>query len=566
MEYQAENKKCQNCKKDFIIEPEDFLFYEKIKVPAPTFCPHCRFVRRMIWRNERSLYKRTCDMCNKNIIAMYDDKVTFPVYCPDCYKSDKWGAETYGIDYDFNKSFFKQWKDLFYSVPRLSLWQNNMINSDYSNFVSSSKNVYLGFSILPNSEDIYYSSNSDSSKQIVDSYNISSSELLYENIGANKNYFCQYSYWSSSCINCNFILNCNNCQDCFGCVNLNNKRYCILNDQYSKDQYEEKIKELDMGSYSFIESFKKDFWKFSLQFPRKYANIMNSIDSTGDEIRNSKQIKYSFNVFDSENIKYGYRSIKIKDSMDVGHSWASNVYEHALSGSENSQDLKFIINGNGFSKDLEYTDFCKSTSNLFGCVGLVNKQYCILNKQYTKEEYFSMVEKIKKHMDDMPYIDSKGRVYKYGEFFPYELCPFGYNEAVINDHFPLSKEEIIDRGYPYKEKIDNTYTITLKASDIPDNIKDVEDTIIKEVIECEKSGKAFKITPFELLFYRKMNIPIPHLHPDERYKERLSLRNPMTLYHRQCMKENCTNEFETTYAPNRPEIIYCERCYKEEVY
>ena len=169
-------------------------------------------------------------------------------------------------------------------------------------------------------------------------------------------------------------------------------------------------------------------------------------------------------------------------------------------------------------------------------------------------------------MDQIPYVDIKGRIYKYGEFFPMELCPHGYNESVTNDHFPLTKEEILDKGYPYKDKVDSKYTITLKASDIPDNIKDVNDSILNEVIECESSGKAFKITPFELQFYKRMNIPIPRLHPDERYKKRLALRNPMKLWHRKCMKEGCENEFETTYSPDRPEIVYCDSCYKKEIY
>jgi len=26
------------------------------------------------------------------------------------------------------------------------------------------------------------------------------------------------------------------------------------------------------------------------------------------------------------------------------------------------------------------------------------------------------------------------------------------------------------------------------------------------------------------------------------------------------------NEFETAYAPDRPEIVYCEKCYQQEVY
>jgi hypothetical protein len=567
MEYLPENKTCQNCKKDFIIEPDDFLFYEKIKVPAPTFCPHCRFVRRMIWRNERSLYKRKCDMCEKNIIAMYDDKAPFPVYCPECYKGDKWGAETYEMDYDFGKPFFEQWKELFNKVPRQSLLQiGENINSEYANFIKDVKNIYLSFSVLWESEDIYYSNNIEKSKNILSSYNISESELLYENIGSNKNYSCQYSFWSSSCIDCNFILNCRNCQDCFSCVNLNNKRYCISNEQYTKEQYEEKMKELDMGSHNFVENSKKEFWNFSLQFPRRYANIVNSQNSSGDELRNNNNTEYCFNVYDSENVKYGYRDVKVKDSMDVCHFLGSLSYEHAFGGSDGNQGVKFIITGGSLSVDVEYSDGCPSCTNVFACIGLKNKQYCILNKQYTKEEYFEMVEKIKQHMDDMPYVDAKGRIYKYGEFFPCELCPFGYNETVINDHFPLTKEEILERGYNYKEKQENKYTITLKAKDIPDDIKDIDDSILNEVIECEKSGKAFKITPFELQFYRRMNIPIPRLHPDERYKERMSLRNPMTLYLRQCMHEGCLNMFETTYTPERPEIVYCKDCYQKEVY
>jgi hypothetical protein len=38
-----ETKICQNCKKNFIIEPDDFGFYEKIKVPPPTFAQSVDF-------------------------------------------------------------------------------------------------------------------------------------------------------------------------------------------------------------------------------------------------------------------------------------------------------------------------------------------------------------------------------------------------------------------------------------------------------------------------------------------------------------------------------------------
>ncbi|MFA6386693.1 MAG: hypothetical protein WCW04_02920 [Candidatus Paceibacterota bacterium] len=562
----SEIKNCQNCTKDFTIEPDDFLFYEKIKVPPPTFCPHCRFSRRMIWRNERSLYKRKCDMCQKHIISMYDGKVSFPVYCPECWRSDKWEANEYGQNYDFSKPFFSQFEELFNKVPRQATLQyGKCIDCDYTNYVKDAKNVYLSYSAL-DCEDVYYSGNVDHSRGIIDSYNVVESEILYENIGSKKNYDCKYSYWSPNCIDCNFVVDCINCSNCFGCVNLRNKSYCIWNKQYSKEEYIEILKDFNLGSYKFVQKTFSEFMGFSLQFPKKYLRIINCVDSVGDEIRDCNNVQNLFKGQGNENVKFGYRVTNARDSMDVCHSWAELAYEHAMGGSENGFNVKFVINGAVAENEVEFVDSCQSCSNVFACIGINNKQYHIFNKQYTKEEYFEMVEKIKKHMDDMPYVDAKGNIYKYGEFFPYELCPFGYNEAVINDHFPLTKEEIIERGYKYKEKIDNKYTITLKANDIPDDIKDVDDSMLNEVIECEVSGKAFKITPFELQFYKRMNIPIPRLHPDERYKRRLALRNPMILYHRSCMNKGCTNSFETTYAPDRPEIVYCKECYQREVY
>ncbi|MBM3251119.1 MAG: hypothetical protein FJZ07_02705, partial [Candidatus Nealsonbacteria bacterium] len=62
----SEIRTCQNCHSPFVIDVQDFDFYQKIKVPPPTWCPECRMVRRMMFRNERSLYKRKCDVTGKD--------------------------------------------------------------------------------------------------------------------------------------------------------------------------------------------------------------------------------------------------------------------------------------------------------------------------------------------------------------------------------------------------------------------------------------------------------------------------------------------------------------------
>jgi len=173
-------------------------------------------------------------------------------------------------------------------------------------------------------------------------------------------------------------------------------------------------------------------------------------------------------------------------------------------------------------------------------------------------------------MEEMPYIDKLRNIYKYGEFFPMEFSPFTYNESIIQEVFPMLKEEALSKGYRWRERDERNYMITMKNIEIPKNIKKVDDSILNQIIECMQSSNtcttAFKITPEELQFYKQMNLSLPKYCPNCRHYERLNQRNPMKLWHRKCMKEGCLNEFETSYAPDRQEIVYCDECYKREVY
>ncbi len=176
-------------------------------------------------------------------------------------------------------------------------------------------------------------------------------------------------------------------------------------------------------------------------------------------------------------------------------------------------------------------------------------------------------------MTNMPYIDEKGRTYKYGEFFPYDMCPFGYNETNAHDFFNLKKEEAIKMGYIWKDREKRDYKITKNSYDLPDNIFDISKDILNEVISCPNNGNqdfqcssAYRIMPDELQFYQQKKLPLPKYCPNCRHYQRLKYHNPFKLWYRKCMNKGCTNEFETSYAPDRSEIIYCEKCYQQEVY
>src|SRR3989338_5376137 len=98
-------------------------------------------------------------------------------------------------------------------------------------------------------------------------------------------------------------------------------------------------------------------------------------------------------------------------------------------------------------------------------------------------------------MDEMPYVDSQGLLYRYGEFFPLEFSPFGYNNTIAGQHFPMSKEEALKKGYGWIDRERGEYAITIKAADLSETIEDTTDAILKEVIECEKCQFAYKIQP-----------------------------------------------------------------------
>ena len=207
--------------------------------------------------------------------------------------------------------------------------------------------------------------------------------------------------------------------------------------------------------------------------------------------------------------------------------------------------------------DLMYCSYCMHSSYLFGCCGLKSNQYCILNKQYTKEEYEDLAGKLIDHMIETG---------EWGRYFSPKISPHAYNETIALDFHPLSKEEVAERGWHWIEMKDEVPQVEriIPAKDLPESINQIPDDILNWAIKCEETQRPFRIVKQELDFYRTMNLPIPHLHPDERHKQRLALRNPRQTWGKACDK--CGKQIKTTYSPDKPEIVYCEECYLAEVY
>jgi hypothetical protein len=578
----AETKVCQNCKNDFTIEPDDFGFYEKIKVPPPTFCPECRAIRRLMWRNERSLYHNTCAFSGKPLISMFSPETGLTIYEHSVWWSDQWNPLDYGQEYDFSKPFFQQFEELLSRVPLNNLGNTNIINCNYVNHTADCKNCYLTYASFVD-ENISYSNGAVESKDSYDLYKVFKSQQCYEDIVCAGMYKSHFSYDSDDCIDSSFLTSCLNVQNSLGCVNLRHKTNCIFNVQYSKENYEIEIAKYDFGSYKTIINFKEKYEDFLKNQPRRFANIIKSTSVTGDNVMNSKNSKMIFDSFGSvEDSKYVTHTKDLRNGYDgygIGAK-AEFLYEGVDFGVDAYRQFFGVLTYGGI--ETNYTYMCFNSNYIFGSIGLRKQEYCILNKKYSKEEYEKMLPKVIEHMNTMPYVDQKGCVYKYGEFFPSELSPFYYNETIANEYYPLEEAQVLSCGLKWKNEVPRTYEIDIRAEDLPDHINDVDESIIGKVIACEHNQscneqctEAFKIRAEDLQFYKKMNLALPRLCPNCRHFQRLKKRNPLKLWHRTCMCDQtnhnhgegkCQVEFETSYAPDRPEIVYCEKCYQQEVY
>jgi len=557
-----------------VIEAEDFKFYEKIKVPPPTFCPECRLVRRMAWRNERNLYKKENSASEKEeeILSMYSSDSIYKIYDKEYWWSDSWDPLSYGREYNFSKPFFEQFDELLKNIPLQSLQLMNSVKSEYCNYIDNNKNCYLLFG-TGFSENSRYSNRSSFSKDSQDLLASSHNELCFDLVDCFECFSLVSSENCIGCVNSYFLYSCRNCNNCFGCSNLVSKSYCFFNEQLKREEYLEKIESLDLGNNINFEKSKIKFEKeIKDKALRRFANIFQCKNCTGHNINKSKNSYYCFDIdHNAEDSKYTIHSLEIKNNYDVYGNYKNELCYEGVDNDVGMNNIGTITVYS--SNNCSYCFTCQASSNLFGCVGLKGKQYCILNKQYSKEEYKRLIPQIIKHMNDIPYLGKKDRIYKYGEFFPIEISPWAYNETIAQEYFPLTERETLTRGYIWRENKKRNYIVDIKVENIPNDIKNVGEGILGKIIECEHKGRcndqcteAFKIIGDELKFYQRIKIPVPRLCPNCRHYERLAKRNPMKLWHRKCMKEGCNNEFETSYAPDRPEIIYCERCYQQEVY
>jgi hypothetical protein len=546
-------KQCQNCKNDFVIEPDDFSFYDKFDLPSPVMCSYCRWKYLLaFWVFGRFRITKSA-LSGKTIITVFPESVPFPIYDRTEFVSDAWDPLTYGRDYDASRPFIEQLVDLQSKVPHPHQSGIKNTNCDWTDDMWESKDSYLSRSGL-HLEFVSYGYRVLGCKNSIDIAMCWYLERSYDCLYCFKSYNLNYSFNCRDCMDSYFLYDCRNCQNCFMSWNLRNQKYCILNQPYSKEDYFKKIEEYNLASYSSVDKLKKEMWQHIRQdaVHRQDYNLQ-IVNSTGNFLNNDKNCFNSYFIEDSENCRHCFRG-RCKETIDsVGVFDGEKCALEAQTGMDYDSLCNIYTNNCRFTG---YLDACEESEYCFGCVGLRKKKYCILNKQYTKEEYGNLVEKIKK--------DMKNRG-EWGKSFPLSAAYCGYNLSLAQMMFPLSEAEVLKFGAKWEKTVEPHYENIINGDDLPDTIDEVGDEIVKQRILCPETKLSYNITQQELAFYREHKIPLPRRHFDWRTLERFKPFGLMIIPQKGICYY-CKKEIEHYYSPELGfQKIACLDCYQREV-
>lgn len=288
--------------------------------------------------------------------------------------------------------FLQDFEQLKKSLPRLPINSLNNENSPYVNSIHVIKNCYYCFDggLAEDSAYCYFP------YKITDCFDCDftyESELCYECIDCIRCYNCACCQDCQTCRDCQFCFFCRDCHDCFGCVGLHHNKYCIFNKQYTKSEYFKKVKELKKLP---PEENLKRLKALSDKYPRQRVHTVKSEDVPyGNFVTNCADSYWMFDDIGCQDCGYLYQSKFSKDCFDLHQAYTNELcYEGHTAMSYNCSHTEQC----SYLSSCHFMFNCNKCENCWGCVNLNNNKYCILNRQYSKKEYFKKVAEIRKEL------------------------------------------------------------------------------------------------------------------------------------------------------------------------
>jgi len=157
------------------------------------------------------------------------------------------------------------------------------------------------------------------------------------------------------------------------------KQYCIFNQQYSREEYQKKLKEFDFGTKENIRNFEMQTEKFMKTQPRRQFHGVKNTNVSGEYIFNSKNVHDSYMLSNGLDLRY-CQCLKVGPASS-SYDWSlfgdnsELMYECCWCGLD-SNDVKFSA-WNYTNHNTEYCFGVHHSENMFGCVNIPKGEYCI---------------------------------------------------------------------------------------------------------------------------------------------------------------------------------------------
>ncbi len=492
----------RNLSKAHPLLPED--------LPLPDTAP-IEFLRQMAcWGNLLNIYKSKSSFSGNAQLTRYNPELGFKICTPDEFWSLKIDNTEFGRPYDFNRPFFDQIYDLLRESYLIALNATNCEGSDFVNGAYGTKNSYLCFGVF-HSEECLYSYMMHHCTNCIDCIDLNKCELCYDCFSMRNSYECRSCRMCNNCVECLFCEDCIGCQNCIFSFGLRNQQYCIANKRVTKEEYERFIAGWELHKNTKVLEAKRNLTALMQRENYVTNTLINAEDSTGHFLTNVERV---------------FNSFYTHDAHDCGHLLLSNNCSDFWRGFAESAELGYQ-SGSYFKAYCTYNCYMDvgGTFNLyslfmynacehcFGSVGLNKKSYCILNKPYSKEEYFELVPRIIAHMKSTQ---------EWGRFFPPHISPHYYQDAFCDEWIsPISLTDAAQRGYRVRVQEEVHTAQHLSSSTIADSIHAIDSTILDKTFSCTLTNRPFKFQKKEIDFYQRFSIPLPLIHWRERIKKRI---------------------------------------------
>lgn len=459
---------------------------------------------------------------------------------------------------DPSRPFFEQFRQLQVRVPLLATFSRVEPENSITLFSFGDRNSYFTFACT--SERTFFATGAFEAQgssllftanQVTDSHHILKSQRIFQ---------CRYVRESLDCMNSAFLFDCRNCQNCFGASNKRNRQYVFMNEQLTKEEYERRMSEVDLGKRSEVEKYSQMFDALLTKdgvWPENFN--VNCQDSTGEYLTNAVRCDTCYDSADAPSDQY-HSCWSYGNNQNNAFMWGSvdSTDGYMVVSCPNSNRTKFSYRSFRLD-DCEYCFMCTDLRDCFGCIGLKKKRFCIFNKQYEEAEYSRLLDEIKTAMLD------RG---EYGQFFPTSLATTYVPEGGAVIYCGATKEELAklgglsfgaeDMGATGSDRIDPSKA--RRREDVPDAIDELTDDWIGVPIYDEVSGRTFALLRPEVEHYRRLRIAPPNTHFIRRMHEVSSAGQLACLQKGSCSQ--CSAEFlsaKNGRYPNRR--IYCKACY-----